>query len=126
MKSTMPPESASFSVSEYGVTLQLSIGALVALVGAVEEKGRGGETPSTPTTQPTENPDRGMRLDSLLLSIKEGASILGISRPTIYNLLKGNAIRAVKLGGRTLINTQSLRDYAASLPTFTSSAGEHP
>ncbi len=118
MKQSAPSDSVIFDVNEEGVTLRFSLGALEALVSAVGEKARRGGVRPAPTIDPDQNSAQGLKLDSLLMSIKDAASILGVSRPTIYNLLKYNAIVAVKIGSRTMIPTQALRDYAASLKTY--------
>jgi hypothetical protein len=42
----------------------------------------------------------------------------GIGRTKAYELLNGGKIRARKMGVKTLIEVQSVRDYIASLPTY--------
>jgi excisionase family DNA binding protein len=54
--------------------------------------------------------------EPLLLSVLDAASVIGISRATMFKLLKAGSVQAVKLGRRTLIPMQSLRDYVADLP----------
>lgn len=58
-------------------------------------------------------------LEPLLLSVNDAATMLGMSRPTLYKLLSSGALRAVKSGGRTMIPTQALREYVDALPPFT-------
>lgn len=60
--------------------------------------------------------------EPILVSVNGAAAMLGISRPTIYKLLNSGALRAVKSGGRTLIPTQALRDYAGSLAPYVRAA----
>ncbi len=49
--------------------------------------------------------------EPMALSITEAAKLLGISRPTLYNLLHRADFPAFKLGGRTLISTEGLREW---------------
>ncbi len=51
------------------------------------------------------------RTEPLALSVTEAAKLLGISRPTLYNLLHREDFPAFKLGGRTLISTEGLREW---------------
>jgi len=51
----------------------------------------------------------------LLFSIKEGADALGIGITLMRQLIAGGAVQSVHVGGRHLIPTKNLRDYAASL-----------
>lgn len=44
------------------------------------------------------------------------ASELGVGLTTVYHLVKGGKLKAVKLGRRTLITGESLAAYIASLP----------
>jgi prophage regulatory protein len=60
--------------------------------------------------------------EPILVSVNNAAAMLGLSRPTIYNLLNAGALHAVKSGGRTLIPTQALRDYAESLEAYAPAA----
>ena len=57
--------------------------------------------------------------EPILVSVNNAAAMLGLSRPTIYKLLNAGALRAVKSGGRTLIPTQALHDYASGLSAYT-------
>lgn len=58
----------------------------------------------------------------ILVSVNNAAAMLGFSRVTIYKLLNSGALRAVKSGGRTLIPTQALREYAGSLAAYVPAA----
>jgi prophage regulatory protein len=60
--------------------------------------------------------------EPILVSVNNAAAMLGISRQTIYKLLNAGALRAVKGGGRTLIPTQALREYAESLAVYVPAA----
>jgi excisionase family DNA binding protein len=56
-------------------------------------------------TQPSEN-----------VSIGEAVRLFGIGRTKLYELIHSGDIEAVKLGRRTLVRTQSARDFIDSLP----------
>jgi prophage regulatory protein len=60
--------------------------------------------------------------EPILVSINTAAAMLGTSRSTIYALLNSGSLRAVKSGGRTLIPTQALREYAGSLAPYVPAA----
>lgn len=48
------------------------------------------------------------------LSIDETAAALGVSRPTVYNLLHRQGFPAFRVGGRTLISADGLRAWVAA------------
>ncbi len=54
--------------------------------------------------------------DKLAYTIKETAATLGIGRTTIYAAIRDGKIAAVKLGHRTLIPADEIRQWMASLP----------
>jgi len=56
-------------------------------------------------------------IEPAFLRIKAAGEFLGLSAASIYRLIGFGKLRAVKAGGRTLLVMQSLRDYAASLPS---------
>ena len=50
-------------------------------------------------------------------TVKELQEILGVSRPTIYNLLKNNEFRWIQLdGGKYRISKKSFDDWLDKLP----------
>ena len=50
-------------------------------------------------------------------TVKELQEILGVSRPTTYNLLKKNESRWIQLdGGKYRISKKSFEDWPAKLP----------
>ena len=49
----------------------------------------------------------------LTLSIAETAQALGISRPSVYTLLRQGELPTIKLGRRTLIPVDALRQWIA-------------
>ena len=52
-------------------------------------------------------------LDRLAVSPTECAAILGVSRPTVYTLIHQDDFPSFKLGARTLISVDGLRDWIA-------------
>ena len=58
-----------------------------------------------------------MSADPILVPIKVAADVLGQSRTTIYELIAAEKVKAVKSGRSTLIVYESLKQYAASLPS---------
>lgn len=53
-------------------------------------------------------------IDRVTLSITETAAALGVSRPTVYNLLHKKGFPAFRVGGRTLVSAEGLREWVAS------------
>lgn len=49
--------------------------------------------------------------DKMLLSISKAAAMLGISRPSIYQLIHSADFPIVRLGGRVLIPVKQLEDW---------------
>ena len=45
----------------------------------------------------------------LAYSIREACAVLSLGKTTIFSLIKDGKIRAVRIGGRTLIPAESLR-----------------
>lgn len=50
-------------------------------------------------------------MDKLAYSPAETAAVLGVSRPTVYTLLKRADFPAFKVGARTLISAEGLRAW---------------
>lgn len=57
-------------------------------------------------------------LESINVSVPEAARILGCSRAKFYQLLGEGHIRAVRLGKRTLIPVDAIREFSAKLPAY--------
>jgi excisionase family DNA binding protein len=55
--------------------------------------------------------------DPILIPLNEAASVIGRCRRSLYDLIAAGAIDAVKSGRSTLVVYDSLKQYAASLPT---------
>lgn len=49
--------------------------------------------------------------NKMLLSISESAVALGVSRPTIYRLIRADGFPTIRLGGRVLIPVKQLEDW---------------
>lgn len=63
------------------------------------------------TSSPPEPP-----LPIALLSIHAACQRLGIGRSRVYELLRDGALRAVKLGARTLVTSDSVDNFIGQLP----------
>jgi excisionase family DNA binding protein len=50
-------------------------------------------------------------LTRLTASIREGADMLGVHKDTLMVLVKAGKIRSIKIGRRTLVSRQSLREF---------------
>lgn len=50
-------------------------------------------------------------MDKLAYSPAEAAAVLGVSRPTVYTLLKRTDFPAFKVGSRTLVSAEGLRAW---------------
>ena len=62
------------------------------------------------------SPDTATNTEPLFYSIADTARVLALSAWTVKQLLALQVLRAKKAGRRTLIEGQSVRDYAAALP----------
>ena len=56
-------------------------------------------------------------METLLISIPEALTRIGIGRSFLYERLADGSIRSVKAGRRRLVDAASLQAWAASLPT---------
>lgn len=50
----------------------------------------------------------------IALSVTETAAALGVSRPTVYTLLHRQDFPAFRVGGRTLVSAEGLREWVAA------------
>ena len=50
-------------------------------------------------------------MDKLAYSTTETAQVLGVSRPTVYQLMKQTGFPAFKVGTRTLVSAEGLRAW---------------
>ncbi len=53
------------------------------------------------------------KLEPLAISASETARILGVSRPTVYQLFHQDGFPAFKIGNRTLVSVDGLRAWIA-------------
>lgn len=49
--------------------------------------------------------------EPLAYSVPDAAKAIGVSKNTVWNLLRGNELRSFKLGARTLIRAEELRAF---------------
>lgn len=57
-----------------------------------------------------------IEITNFAYSIQNAARALGVSRGTVYKLIGEKALPFLKIGGRTLIAADDLKDFIASLP----------
>lgn len=50
-------------------------------------------------------------IDRVTLTVTETAAALGVSRPTVYQLIKRADFPVLRVGGRTLISADGLREW---------------
>ena len=53
-------------------------------------------------------------MDKLAYSLTETAQVLGVSRPTVYALMKQQGFPVFQIGGRKLVSVEGLRDWIRS------------
>ena len=51
------------------------------------------------------------KLEPLAISAPEAAQLLGVSKPTVYQLMNRADFPAFKIGTRTLISVEGLREW---------------
>lgn len=51
------------------------------------------------------------KLEPLAVSASEAARLLGVSRPTIYQYINQRGFPSFRLGGRTLVSVDGLREW---------------
>ena len=54
-------------------------------------------------------------MTDLVLTVDEAAERLRVSRWTLYNLIRSNQLRTIKIGRRRLIPVNALDEYLAEL-----------
>lgn len=54
------------------------------------------------------------QLEPLSVSTSEAARLLGVSRPTIYELMQNGGLPSFKVGSRTLLPVSGLREWVAA------------
>lgn len=53
----------------------------------------------------------GSKFEPLAVSAAEAARLLGVSRPTVYNLLNREDFPSFRVGNRVLVSVDGLRDW---------------
>ena len=51
------------------------------------------------------------KLEPLAVSAAEAARLLGVSRPTLYNLLNQSGVPSFRVGNRVLVSVAGLQDW---------------
>ncbi len=59
-------------------------------------------------------------MHQLTLSITQACSTLSLSRSSIYKLINGKRLRAIKIGSRTLVTVESVQALVGGLNEVTS------
>lgn len=54
------------------------------------------------------------KIEPIAVSVSETARLLGVSRPVVYSLLNRPDFPAFKLGNRTLVSVEGLREWVRS------------
>lgn len=72
-------------------------------------------TPEVPVTSPAPPPT--MPPEKLAYTMKEAAAALGIGRTTLWRAVSEGQLAALKLGSRTLIPADALRQWVGSMPS---------
>lgn len=54
------------------------------------------------------------KIRPVAISVSDAAKLLGISKPTMYQVIYQSDFPAFRLGGRTLISIDGLRDWVRS------------
>ena len=54
-----------------------------------------------------------------LLSVAQTAIMLGVGTSTVYNLIAGKKLAAIKIGDRSLIKAKTVDNFIASQPAAT-------
>ena len=54
----------------------------------------------------------------MTLSVREAAELIGISKPSMYEVVRAGKVRSVKVGKKILISRQSLLDWLKKGETY--------
>lgn len=63
-----------------------------------------------------------MSVEPFALGVKDAAAFIGLSRSRLYELISEGSIDARKLGSRTVIPVESLKQFVTSAPSKTDAA----
>jgi excisionase family DNA binding protein len=61
-----------------------------------------------------------------LLSVEQTAIMLGVGTTTVYNLIAGKKLAAIKIGDRSLIKVETIDKFIASQPAATAAEPRKP
>ncbi len=67
-------------------------------------------------TPPYNHLEANLDMEPIAISVNSAAQALGIGRSSIYALIKGGQLEAIKIGRRTLLTTASIKRLARPLP----------
>lgn len=56
-------------------------------------------------------------MEALTISPTEAARLLGVSRPTMYKIMRQSGFPAFNVGGRVLISTEGLKEWVRDKST---------
>lgn len=56
-------------------------------------------------------------MERLVMTPEEAAEALGVGKSTIYDLMRANRLRSVKIGRRRLIPITACREFLDALPS---------
>jgi excisionase family DNA binding protein len=70
--------------------------------------------PDAPSVTPAPPPE--IPPEKLTYTMQEASAVLGIAKSTLYKALAAGKLSAIKLGSRTLIPADELRQWIATLP----------
>jgi len=62
----------------------------------------------------------------LLYTVEEAATLLSLSRTSVFQLISDHRLAAVKIGGRRRVAHRALDDFVASLEADGRPEGNHP
>lgn len=65
-------------------------------------------------------------MDNKLMNVAEAADYLRISRASLYNLMKKGELKPVKIGKRTLFDSEDVKKFVEGQKTGTRSPGKKP
>ena len=63
------------------------------------------------------------KLEPLAVSAPEAARLLGVSKPKVYDLMGHSDFPAFKIGGRTLVSVEGLREWVRKQMEVNADAG---
>jgi len=80
------------------------------------------ETPTGSTSYIAEAQALSISMEPLAISAAEAATMLGVSRPTVYTLMRREDFPSFKIGSRNLISVDGLKKWIADQTECTGGA----